>query len=228
MKSLKTFLSLIFVTVLFVFLIIYGGRMTQLLINLIGSTNTSMTAVNNDAWRLLMLENESLRREIAALKDRDGGINDYIKLKVYSRYPFNDRSSIVIDGGTDQGILVGAPVLIGDGVLLGKVKSVWQTQSEIMTIFDPDWKSSVVVGDGKTKALLRGGEQPRLEFIPRDNHLKEADSVFNISPELPLHRVIGSLGKIKDLSREVWLSANIEMPYHVEDVLEVTVIKNFP
>jgi len=150
------------------------------------------------------------------------------KTETYSRYPFNDKNLIVIQGGTDDHFAVSMPVLFTDGVLVGRITNVLRTQSEVQTIFDPSWKSSVYIGSSKIKAVLQGGENPTLEFIPNSAPIKEGDSILNSSPDFPLNLFIGTVSSITTKEHALWTEASVHTNYSFEDIRNVSVITNFP
>lgn len=179
----------------------------------------------------LTLENEKLIAELNALRRVSGEELKSFEFKVahiYSRYPFNNRASLILDLGSDAGIQPGMPVLAGEGVLLGRVKTVRQMQSEVETIFSSAWKSSVGIGDKKVKAVLSGGTTPMLEFIAKEEKLKEGDRVFNLSPELPLNLYIGTLSNVVGVSYDVWQKGELNTLYEPENLDTALVVVNFP
>jgi|GEM_PF-796533 len=147
---------------------------------------------------------------------------------LYSRYPFNDKNLITIEGGEQDGLARYMPALFREGALLGKITNVSRTQSEIETIFDSAWRSSVYIGSSKIKAVLRGGDTPTLEFIPKDAKIQKGDAVVNSSPDFPLNLFIGSISSISDKENELWMSADVNTGYSFDDVKSVFVITNFP
>jgi cell shape-determining protein MreC len=153
---------------------------------------------------------------------------EYQSALVYSRYPFNNRALLTIDLGEDSNIKEGMPVLAEGEILLGRVKEVKRTQSEVETIFNPGWKSSVVVGNSRTKALLVGGDSPELQLVPQDSRIKEGNIVMNISPDFPANLSIGQVTGDPDLKDEVWLSFQVEPSFQIEDIEKVFVVTNFP
>lgn len=178
----------------------------------------------------LKRENIKLKYEIDSLK---GNLNteskySYKEAQIYSYYPFSNRSLLILNLGSDDGIKEGAPILINEGILFGKIKNVKRTQSEAITIFDPSWRSSVAIGDSGTKAVLRGGEKPKLELIPPDSQIFAGDKVLNISPEFPLDLFVGSLTETQKSKEDVWLKADLETLADFDSLKKVFVIMNFP
>jgi cell shape-determining protein MreC len=133
----------------------------------------------------------------------------------------------VVDKGASDGVTEGMPVLVKKNILLGKVKSVRQFQSEVVTIFDPDWKSSVSIGSGHVKAVLRGANMLRAELIPKDANLKLGDEVQNIAQELPIGLSVGTVSATSTDEKKVWQLATIDAPFSIEDIDSVLIMTNF-
>lgn len=178
----------------------------------------------------LRLENQSLSRELAVLMEKSEKAPDYHykTAAVYSRYPSNDRSSIVISIGTEDGVVPGMPVMVRDGVLFGKIRSVARTQSEVETIFSPRWKSSVRIGATNAKAVLQGGAVPSITLISKEESVREGESVVNISPEFPLYASLGKIESLESSPNDVWQHGMLEISYELQDISSVFVLLDFP
>jgi len=178
----------------------------------------------------LKLENQALLNEIMMLKGTVENVPDYHykTAAVYSRYPLNDRSLIIISAGAEDGIVPGMPVMVREGILLGKVKSVSRTQSEVETIFSPRWKSSVSIGNTRAKAVLQGGATPSLELISKEESVREGEGVSNISPEFPLYTSLGTLESLRSPSNDVWQYGVLGLSYSIQDITSVFVLIDFP
>ncbi|MFA6365224.1 MAG: rod shape-determining protein MreC [Candidatus Paceibacterota bacterium] len=231
MKTFKGLLRAIFLVICFVILIFFRKEASDFFSysrNFIAHFFDSAYSyqVVND----LTLENASLKRELAALQtvspDKKGDFS--VSVEVYSRYPFNDKSSLVINKGTADGIAVGMPVLAAKNILLGRIKAVRTTQSEVETIFSADWKTSAFVGAGRVKAVVQGGIPPHLELIPKDALLVEGDSATNSAPEFPLGLLIGTVTTVRDDEKKVWHASDIATPYQIEELRSVLVLTHFP
>lgn len=147
---------------------------------------------------------------------------------VYSRYPFNNRDFIFLNRGSEDGVAVNSPVFGARGELLGIVREISRTRSQAETFWSPSWKSAVYVGDKKTKAVLRGGEIPVLEFLPKDSGVKAGDLVYNASPDFPLYAPIGKISKVSGGDQNPWFSGELEPFSEPGSLREIWILKNFP
>lgn len=174
-------------------------------------------------------EVEALRAERATLLE--AGIPPFSaalrKVPVYSRYPYGAEGLLTIAGGSVDGIREGLPVLVTPGTLLGRVTRVERARSEVTTIFNSAWRSSVRFEGGDAKALLEGGETPRLTFIPRGKEPAEHARVVSIDPAFPLGLFVGTAGAVYGTD-EPWKIAPLGTTYREADLREVLVLVNFP
>lgn len=225
MKSLKIFLnillSLLFLSALFFFRPAINDFYHKLRGEVYG----------DDLNDSLLREIDWLKLENKNLKDRDRedtSNSSYKNGNIYSEYPFNDRRLLVIDLGSKDGIKPGMPVITYDHTLIGKINSVTASESAVQTIFDPAWQSSVAIGEKRVKAVLKGGNSPSLELIPKDSVFSGGETVVNISKELPYNFLLGEIVGMSLVSNEVWQTAKLKMLYDLENLSQVRVVLNFP
>lgn len=180
------------------------------------------------AFNELKLENESLKHRVAAQAGKNTEGDKVLSAAVYSRYPFNDKNELVIDKGATDGIAAGMPVLAAPGILLGHVTNVRSRSSVVTTLFDPAWKSSVTIGEGRVRAVLHGANTVRLELIPKEVVIREGDEVRNVSPEYPMGLRVGVVDTVRRDDNNVWQVADVRIAYSIENLDSVSVITNFP
>jgi rod shape-determining protein MreC len=228
MKNFFRF-SLFFILILcLIFVFIAAHRDIALFINngklFIGSLFSKQESIEE-----LKIENENLKQQIASLEIlREKKERYHYKIaQVYSYYPFNDAGLVVIDLGSDDGIREGMPVMVKEGILFGKIKSVKRTQSEVETIFSSQWKTSVSIGKESTKAVLNGGPTPVIDLIPIDKDISFDDEVKNNVPELPM-AFLGTLSEIKKNTNDVWKKSSLKVPYTIESLHSLLVVVDFP
>ncbi len=223
MRSLLNFLIgslMLFFIVVFIF---FRNNLWDFFNDLKNSTNSQII-------QELRLENEKLKLELEDLKKTTIPVrqSQYLSAQIYSHYPFNDRNLLMVNAGSENGVKEGMPVLAKEGILIGKVKSVKRTQSEILTVFDSGWRSSVGIGDSRTKAVLKGGLTPKLELIAKDEAVLQGDNIFNLSPDFPLNLKIGNIKDLESSPDNLWRSAGLEIIYKIDEIAEVFIVLDFP
>jgi len=151
----------------------------------------------------------------------------YIVAEVFSSYPFNDQNKLIINRGSNDGVKEGMPVLITDNVLLGRVSKVRKSLSEVQTIFDPNWRSTVAIGSSKIRSLLKGGRIPLLTFISKDRIPAVGDEVINITSEYPYGFYLGKVKGVEVNTSEPWVTAILETGYDPNLLDRVFVVLNY-
>ena len=229
-KILYGFIAIVIAAVLFFFRTEVG-----LIISVVQFWQKSFTdrAYNYRDFQNLLKENEILkaRPEIASiLSEEEKKSVDFKKMPVdiFSNYPFNDHSFIVLNAGLENGLTMGMPIVDKNNIIIGKITAVKKTQSIAQTIFDPNWKSTVAVGPNKIKALFKGGATPSLDLIPLNETISDGDAALNISPELRFGYLVGfteNIGKSEDGS---WITSVIRPGMNLETIDKVMVLTDFP
>jgi rod shape-determining protein MreC len=172
------------------------------------------------------LKNHNLELEAQLLNLRIGNTDekakDRVMAKVYSLYPFSNRSEIVINKGLNVGIKEGMVVVVENKVMVGKVKTVYETSSIVQTIFDKSFKIPVRIGETETDAFYDGGLTAKLSLIDSKSQIKEEDFVLAADKDLPYGLV---LGRITGITNATPLKeARLQPVYELKNLRNVVVI----
>lgn len=228
MRTLKGFLKAVVLLGLFAALFFFRDEATNFFLSIRGSAQGLVHSVDYRAFTALETENASLKQELAKrAAPAPKAPANLLAAHVYSRYPFNDKNLIVIDKGSADGVTEGMPVLAANNLLLGRVRSVSRMQSEVITIFDPLWKTSASLGKAHVKTVLQGANTPRAELIPKDATITIGDAVVNSAKEYPLGLLVGTVHDVTQDEKKVWQIATLDVPYAIEDLDTVFVMTNF-
>lgn len=184
--------------------------------------------LSNQALTDLRLENQGLRQEVEDLKNKlNFKSQPYLTAQVYSRYPFDDNQTLIIDVGSKDGVKVGWPVLAAENYLLGKIIKVKADVSEVRTIFSPDWKNEVKIGQGNIEAVLVGGRQPILDLIPADAKINPGDEIISASPDLPFGLFVGKVSEIIPQSATSLQRVKLITDYDPNKLVRVFIISDY-
>lgn len=212
---------LLFVALLLGTYLVFGGENVlsfrhRIFSSALGSTSGS---------ELDDLKNHNLELEAQLLNLKIGneeGESRKVTAKVYSLYPFSNRSEIVINKGSAAGIKEGMAVAIENKVMVGKVRLVYQNSSVVQTIFDKDFKTPVRVGLSETDAFYDGGLTAKLSLIDAKSPVKEEDLVLSADKNLPYGL---ALGRVADLTAGSPLKeARLRPTYELKNLRNVVVI----
>lgn len=172
----------------------------------------------------LSLENQALRSEIVSVSGQGTNDDHYRRAKIYSSYPLNSRSTILIDAGRNQGIKELTPVTIFGRLLLGQVAQVFENYSQVRTIFDVSWQMPVRIGEGEVDALLVGGPELKVTLVVADKAIKEGQTVVSASETFPYGLKIGEVKNVRLDADGVFKEADLSLPYNINELREVWLI----
>jgi cell shape-determining protein MreC len=169
---------------------------------------------NEDKLLELKKENLILKAELAKLSNLNNFLAQTSKRKikpafVYSYYPFNLKNEILINLGEKDELTLEEAVVLPpqtqdqtqdlNFVLLGKIKKIYKNFSLVQTIFDPDFKLAVKIGQSQSDALLVGGPKPKLNLISKDAGINIGDIIYSAQSNLPYGLVVGEIKEINAL-----------------------------
>lgn len=186
-------------------------------------------AIDKAKYELLILENQELRETLNFLERNHFSS---VTASIISRSDNEQSSSFLIDRGEDKGIGVGDPVVVKDGVLIGKIISVTQKSSTVATLSHLSLSTTVsLINTSKTIGIAEGVSQNllSLKFIPQDTEIKVNDLVVTsgLEPKIPSGLLIGMINDIKPEENTPFLEAVIEQLVDIRKHTTVQVlIKN--
>ena len=178
-------------------------------------------------------QSEDLQKQILLLQEENADLRAQLFREsitpenfavVYSSYPFNNKSEIVISWGGDRGVSVGDAVAYGTSVLVGKVKQITPENSIVTTVFDPSFETAVRIGTGEFDALMHGGNELVLEFIPGDAKVEVGDRVFVASSDLPYGLEVGEIKEIYTKGGSVFQSATLQPSFEIKTLRDVSIL----
>ena len=225
MKSLKIFSNIGLLLLFLLALFFFEPSFSNLYYKFRGVTSVDENNLLRGEIKNLKFENKDLKNKLSESKGKTD--DSYKVANVYSEYPFNDRRSLVIDVGSKDGIAPGMAVLVGEHSLIGKIDSVTSNKSTVQTIFDPAWQSSVVIGEARVKAVLRGGNPPYLDLIPKESVLLDGALVSNISEKLPINLLFGEIINISPTTNDAWQNAKLKTFYDLDILDQVRIVIDF-
>lgn len=155
------------------------------------------------------LENQKGTQDVLAAIDRENeelrallGATDAstILAGVIARPPMSPYDTVVIDKGASDGIVIGAPVYYGAGMVLGYVQSAYAHHSIITLFSSPDVTTTVYVFGPNifTTARGEGGGVVRLS-VPQGIHVAEGDVA--VLPSIT-RGVLGTVYSVESVSTE--------------------------
>ncbi len=175
----------------------------------------------------LEIENAGLRAYVRGFSATSTAFmaRDRVRAYVYASYPFGNTQSLEVNLGSADGVRVGMPAVIGDGILAGQVTKVSLRTSSVRLVGSSDWQISVRIGREKIAGLLTGGPVPSLHMISADKRIVVSDVVITADRSLPYGLTVGVVGAVipKEVGA-VFQSANLTLPYEPRDLTELFIL----
>ena len=191
----------------------------------------------------LLEENNSLLVQVASLKDQKSENStfreqlqlaprdkyDLAAAMVISQDPTGSGAWLMIDKGATSGFQVGMPVIVSDGILIGKIDEVYPTSAKIILVTDSS--SSANVTDLKTGALgiLRGayGLGLVMDMVEQSDVLNVGDSVVTsgLGGLLPKGFLVGKIQQVGTTPDKLFQQAIIVPAVRYSQLEVVFVVK---
>ena len=169
-------------------------------------------------------ENEFLRKELDLLPR-----NKYFleNAEIIGR-DYETNNWLLINKGSQQGVKEGQPVILAEGIFLGKVKKTFLNSAQIILISNS--KSGISVEDRNTgaKGIARGayGLGVYLDMVMPTEAIKEGDEVVTAaSNQIPQGLLLGKITNIHLSNDGLVQQADIILPYDLSKIHFVSVIK---
>lgn len=148
---------------------------------------------------------------------------------VIARAVDDDATRVVIDKGSEDGIVRGSAAVISDGVLFGLVDEVREQSSIVQLVAHPESNlPAAILGKTRTIGLVQGREGALLsmEFIPQDADLKVGDLVVTSGLDGLVKQglVIGLVTEIVTVESAPFQKAFIELLYEPREWTTVMIL----
>jgi cell shape-determining protein MreC len=175
----------------------------------------------------LAAQNEQLLAQLAKLQvvasQLPSASSSEIRAMVYSRYPLNFKSEILIDAGTQDSVSPGKAVLF-QGVLIGTINSVFADGSTVQTVFDPNFRMPVRIGSAGVDGLFQGGAEPAVVSIAKDVTIQPGDIIYSAAPGIPYALPIGQVGDVSVAANNLFQQATVNFVYDINSVQTVLIL----
>jgi rod shape-determining protein MreC len=183
--------------------------------------------------QVIQLQQEVGETEIlAALVDftRARTENSYKAAAVIGRDPSPFLHYVIINVGSNDGVLRGMPVVTNQG-LIGRVEAVIADAARVQLITDPASSVNVRLQNAETEASLVGSVTGDviLELIPQDINVQSGDLVLTsgLGGGYPPDLIIGQVGNIRSRDFDLFQQAAVQPVVDFNRLEVVLVILNF-
>ncbi|MBI4414951.1 MAG: hypothetical protein HY566_01790 [Candidatus Kerfeldbacteria bacterium] len=183
--------------------------------------STKDVQVLEDTIARLLVENVRLKDERESTK-ADADLSSWLAQRalrgevahVIGQTPESGDSMLIIDRGSERKIQKGAPVLLGNGVLLGVVEDARSYRSTVLPVTSPRSLIAATVDNGrKTPGLVRGehGLTMSMESIPQNEPLETGQAVVtsNLNERIPESLLLGTIQNVTLSVGDVFQKASV-------------------
>jgi rod shape-determining protein MreC len=145
-------------------------------------------------------ENTELRRQLNYFQKNNVA---HVLVTVVGKELLNAKQSIIVDGGKKSGLVVGDPVVAGDGILIGKISIVNENTALVQLLNDNESRvGAMVLNKDKSQGVIEGGFGISLQMnlVPRDETIMAGDRVVTSGLELTVPRglYIGTIAAVEN------------------------------
>lgn len=189
--------------------------------------------IQQEKNKILTEENKALKLTVNFLSDSDylyDKKNNFMSAYIISRDQV-DQSILIINKGLKDGLRAGMPVIIDEGILIGKIMKVDNYISYVILITDNRSKFAVSINNEKKISGLACGNYNltiRMNLIPIDKNIQKGDIVTTSGSEkfIPPGLIVGKIIKINKNDNDIFQSAELAPLSTLDNLNIVTIIKD--
>ncbi len=174
------------------------------------------------------IENETLRRELAF----KSAVPQFqlLAAEVVGHDSSDLMHYLIIDRGSQDGIVRGMPVLTSEG-LVGRVHEVSRNSSKVMLITDPSSSVAALIQRTRGTGMVQGtlGDQLTMDYITPDDPVLPGDVVLTsgLGGNFPKRLVIGHVVSAAHADVAMFQQALVEPAVNLHDLETVLVLLSF-
>ena len=192
----------------------------------------------------LFSENNKLSAEVAFLNDEKKE-NSILReqLKLVPRDKFNLEAAFVmgqdserlgswitLDKGSSNGIAVDMPVIVYEGILMGKISEVTPHTSKVVLLSDAESIVNVMDSETGSKGILKGeyGLGVIMDMVSQQDALNIGDTVITsgLGNKIPRGLLIGRIQEVRQTSDKLFQQAIVLPRIKYSEMQVVYVVKN--
>ncbi|MFA5127585.1 MAG: rod shape-determining protein MreC [Patescibacteria group bacterium] len=185
------------------------------------------SAVESSKIYLLQEENDNLR---ATLNFKEKTKIIPIVSRVVGKNIEQTDQALIIDTGAKDGVAKDMPVIVGDGILIGKIIKVENDMSIVRLINDSQSKiAGAILNTDKSLGVVEGGYglSVKMNFIPRNENIQVGDAIVTSGLETGITRglLIGTVTAIENETYRPFQSAVLTPGTDLDKLTLVSVLR---
>jgi rod shape-determining protein MreC len=137
---------------------------------------------------------------------------------------------IYLDKGAKNGFKEGMPVIVGGGILIGRISKVYKNSSEAELVLDKNNKINAEIQEIQVKGIVQGeyGTSAVMDMIPQTAEIETGQTVITsgLGETYPRGLLIGFIKKKEMTVDQLFQKAFLELPIQFNNLRMVWIIKN--
>jgi rod shape-determining protein MreC len=177
--------------------------------------------------QILEQENKELK-EVVAFKEANENISTVIA-RVIGKNTDSTQKSIIIDQGMESNIKIDQPVIVGNGILIGKIIKVEKNIAIIRLTNDNQSKfAGLVLNTNQSPGIVEGGYglSVKMKFIPRNEPVVVGEQVITsgLESNIPRGLLVGTIAAVENETYQPFQEAVISPTTDLSKLFLVTVL----
>jgi len=141
-----------------------------------------------------------------------------------------NRKIIYLDKGSRDGVEEGMPIIVGKGVLIGKISKVYYSTSEAELVLDRDNKINAEIQSSQAKGIVQGeyGTSAAMDMIPQATNVEIGQTVITsgLGGTYPRGLLIGYVKDVGVTVDQLFQKATLDLPVQFINLRMIWIIKN--
>lgn len=176
-----------------------------------------------EIWKI---ENQELRKSLQFIETQQ---RPFVLARVIGREASFGQNLLILNKGSEDRVQPGNAVIVGNGVILGKIFETNSLTSSLRLLNDTNSKLAVsILNSSRTIGVLEGefGLSLKMNLIPKDIVLDAGAMIITSGLEqgIPHGLSAGVVGKVESLPQELFQSATIEPLIDYNTLTVVTIL----
>ncbi len=179
----------------------------------------------NSQLKSYKLENEKLKELLNYFQENEF---DYLTAQIIGRDMDKDNT-FLINMGSQQGIKEGYPVVVDNGIIIGKIIAVKDNLATVLLVTDNLSQLAIsTIETNKTTGLAQGefGLSVKVDLIPQDLDINENDLIITsgLEKNVPRGLILGKVNRIISHENDLFKSVTISPLVDYEEITFLSVI----
>jgi len=193
-------------------------------VSLLNSLNRATEQQNK--WRETQLANDRLR---SLLNFQKTITNRVLPAEVIGKDPSAWFRTVIIDKGKADGIEIGLPVVVAQGIV-GQIVEVSHHYAKVMLIIDRNSAVDALVQRSRARGIIKGlsSDQCRFDYVLRKHDISVGDTVVasGFDGVFPKGLRLGRVSEVARRDAEIFLEITVTPYVDFEKLEEVLVVLN--